>query len=80
MRKLTPVALVLTLAFLVSHDNRGKSTEARRSNVGERFPLEKDELATIGSNPHFVLNPVTFWFSRRVPSVSQSPCSTKQRG
>jgi len=56
MRKLTPVALVLTLAFLVS-TTTGANEQKHAKQWATDFPLEKDELATIGRNLHFILEP-----------------------
>lgn len=57
MRKSTSLALAVTLAFVVSLPTGANEQRYDDKVWTASFLLEKDELSTIGRNPHFNLEP-----------------------
>jgi hypothetical protein len=57
MRGLTLPVLTFTLAFLFFQTAGVNGQRNAEQSWTAEFPLEKDELATIGRNPYFILEP-----------------------
>jgi hypothetical protein len=57
MRKSTWLALAISLSFLVFQTTSANEQKPDDQTWTADFPLEKDELSTIGRNPHFILEP-----------------------